>query len=976
MLVMDSRPGTTETTAFGVLLHEHRRAAALSQQALADRAGLSVDAIAALERGRRAAPRQDTVAQLAAALGLATEDRARFMSAAAAARQHLASRRLLIGREREQLALRKAVAGAIARHGALVLISGEAGVGKTALAEAAAQEATRAGALTLVGRCYDLAETPPYGPWSEIREQLTRALEVPAAVGSEAAPNQGALFAEFRTCLAAAAAQRSLILVLEDVHWADRASLDLLRFLGRSLDDLGVLIVATYRTDDLSRDHPLQALVPQLVRDAHAVRLDLRGLTAGHVRKLVEARHRLPPEDASRLVTYLHRQADGNPFFTLELLRALEEEELVRPAFDVWVVGDLSNARVPVLVRQVIDARLARLGPETRQLLSVASVIGAEIPLALWRTVASVTEAAIEAAAEQALATAVLTEVRAGRSLAFGHALVREAVYEGTPAMRRRQLHRQVAEALAHLPNIDPDAVGHHFRLAGDGRAIAWIIRAGQGAQHSYAYFTAHARYRSSLALLDEVGGTTLERAWLLVRIGWVGMYVDPPAALTALNEAVELGVSLKDDALLQAARFVRGVLLGILGQFRLGIADLEALVHCVDERADGRATWDLAMHGLDVLPHEAADPHDVVGLLLGPAGRLDQAARLLAAGTTRDSTEQGLIAGHVASARGDPSAARAALRRARTGYAGKQAWLLVAMAALLELQWVGLPYSTDRPRDLDRLAAEGEEALARVDGIFINLPPRTAHLPLLFLRGCWSEVADLCRPRPGVGMIFAEAGRLSGGELARATGATERAWAMLDAALPDGPDSEPGDAPYLCTLGLLRLGGNLAIDGRDFSRAREWLLGHDRWLAWNGSVLGRAEGSLLWARYYRASGDRAAAARCALQALAEASSPSQPLALLAAHRLLGRLDAEIGADASAASQLHTALELAGACHAPYERALTLLALAECARDGAGSTVQAHLAEARTICEALGALPMLGRANAIAARVAFDGGPC
>jgi hypothetical protein len=256
--------------------------------------------------------------------------------------------------------------------------------------------------------------------------------------------------------------------------------------------------------------------------------------------------------------------------------------------------------------------------------------------------------------------------------------------------MRRRQLHRQVAEVLVQAPNIDPDAVGHHFRLAGDARAIAWLIRAGQRAQHTYAYFTAHDRYRSALALLDEIGGTRSERAWLLVRIGWVGMYVDPPAAMTALDEAVELATSLNDGALLQVARFVRGLLLGVLGKFRRGIADLEALVHFLDEHADGPATWELAMQGLDVHAHEAADPHDVMGLLLAPAGRLEQAATLLAAGATRDSTELALVAGHVAATRGEPSAARAALRRARTGYATNQAWLLVAMAALLELQWVG----------------------------------------------------------------------------------------------------------------------------------------------------------------------------------------------------------------------------------------------------------------------------------------------
>jgi tetratricopeptide (TPR) repeat protein len=280
----------------------------------------------------------------------------------------------------------------------------------------------------------------------------------------------------------------------------------------------------------------------------------------------------------------------------------------------------------------------------------------------------------------------------------------------------------------------------------------------------------------------------------------------------------------------------------------------------------------------------------------------------------------------------------------------------------------VGLPYVADRARDLDRLAAEGEQALARVDGIFINLPPRTAHLPLLFLRGRWSEIAELTSSNSGVGMVFAESGHLAAGGLARAAGEPERAWAIVDRALPAGPDTEPGDTPYLYALGLLRLGANLAIDAGELASAREWLQAHDRWLAWNDAVSGRAEGRWLWARFYRASDERAAAMSCALKALAEASSPRQPLALVAAHRLLGRLEADVGAYPSATRHLRSALELAEACGATYERALTLLALADCARGEADSTVQARLAEARAVFETLGARPALARAAALTGR--------
>src|SRR4051794_1654150 len=171
----------------------------------------------------------------------------------------------LVGRDGELRTLRAGLTGALAGHGGLILIGGEAGLGKTALADTLAQEAREAGASVLIGHCYDRTETPPYGPWGEIVRHF-RATAADAATslvpGFDAAPSQVALFAQVQDFLAAVTTNRPLLLLLEDLHWADAASLDLLRFVARALASLPLLLITTYRANELHRHHPLHALVP------------------------------------------------------------------------------------------------------------------------------------------------------------------------------------------------------------------------------------------------------------------------------------------------------------------------------------------------------------------------------------------------------------------------------------------------------------------------------------------------------------------------------------------------------------------------------------------------------------------------------------------------------------------------------------------------------------------------------------------
>ena len=384
----------------------------------------------------------------------------------------------LVGRDRERALLRERLAVALGGQGSLVLIGGEAGIGKTALAEALAFDARAEGALVLVGRCYDLTETPPYGPWLETFAGYAAARaalglpRLPAALApggvARGLASQAALFEQVRAFLAAVAAEHPVVLLLDDLHWADPASLDLLRAVGRTLGGAPLLLLATYRGDELTRRHPLYPLLPALVREARVARLDLRPLDDAEVRALVAARCALPQHDEARLVAYLKRHAEGNPFYLGELLRTLEEERLLHPAAGGWALGDLARARVPPLLRQVIEGRLARLGEEAQRLLTIAAIIGQEAPLDLWAAVAGAAEEALLDVVERAAEAHVLAETPDGTRARFVHALIREALYEGLRPSRRRVWHRRAGEALLPLPSPDPDAVAYHLCQAGD----------------------------------------------------------------------------------------------------------------------------------------------------------------------------------------------------------------------------------------------------------------------------------------------------------------------------------------------------------------------------------------------------------------------------------------------------------------------------------------------------------------------------
>ncbi|HET7037232.1 MAG TPA: AAA family ATPase [Thermomicrobiaceae bacterium] len=892
-----------------------------------------------------------------------------------------------MGRQQEQGLLRQRLDQMLAGRGGVVLVGGEAGIGKTMLVEDLSVQAEEAGALALWGHAYDLSVTPPYGPWLELLHGYSERDGLPplppfvddlaatAALGS-----QERLFAAVRDFFQAVAARQPLLLILEDQHWGDEVSLELLRSLARQIAQCRLLVVVTYRSDELRRQHPLYARLPVLVRETQATRLEVRPLLDAAHHLLLRTRYQLSEADDSRLAHYLVQHAEGNPLYAGELLRTLEEQGVLLPADDGWQLGNLAQVRVPPLLRQVIDMRVERLGDAARELLAAAAVIGQTVPYGLWQAVSGADEATLAAAVERAAAARLLEEFGDGSRARFVHALIREALYQGIVPSRRRRLHRLAGESLAALPEPDADAVAHHFRMAGDERAADWLIAAGERAERAYAWMTAAERFEAALPFLatQRAGVGAGQRGWLLYRLAVLRRFGDAPRSVVALEEAGRLATEAGDTALAAYALVMGGHVRCLAGDLARGIAELEAGI--------------AAVAALPAAEHARRDVMDFVEPTTGAStlvywlpvvGRLAEARALgeehVATSGARDA--QGVVRapyvdaffglGDLYACLGEPRRARQAFDDARAGYDALDYFHQSYTVLMNVLHYVIVPYHADDLAVRRRVTAEAERGAARVRDIRGALPSGIEHLPLMAVEATgWDEarrLAGWAAGRPAA----EEWATAAVGAVLLARGDVDPLGPLIAQALPLGPNSEPGFAYFQSAVALQRAAATLALRAGDLPVARAWLTAHDRWLAWSGSVLGQAEGASLWAKYFQHAGDAGQARRHAEQALAHASAPRQPLALLAAQRLLGQIETDARRFGAAEARLQASLTLAQSCQAPFERALTLLEIARLRlAQGKPDAARALLGEVRAICEPLGARPALAQVAALEARLA------
>lgn len=400
----------------------------------------------------------------------------------------------MVGRRNERKQLHRLLERAGNGSGSLALVSGSAGIGKTTLVNALMETARQHGVLALAGGCYAMTQTPPYALWSEIFHGYDPAPGMPRpptwladCEAGDLADGQRTLHEELRRFLVELASAQPVVIVLEDLQWADPASIDALRYVARQHHIPPIFILATMRNDEIAPHQPLYHLLPLLVRESAAVRIELQTLSHAEIQTLVNRRYGLTAEDSTRLVDYLASRTAGNPFFLVEVLRLLEAEQMLRFTEDGWRLDDLGGISVPPLVRQVIEGWLSRLGQEDREHLELAAVIGQEVRPEILESVANVDAGRIAGTLDRALEAGLLTQDFDDGRVNFHHALIRETLYQRLPLTRRRELHRDVGEALAGRPDQPPEIVASHFAQANDARAIDWLVRSGQRALAFYA---------------------------------------------------------------------------------------------------------------------------------------------------------------------------------------------------------------------------------------------------------------------------------------------------------------------------------------------------------------------------------------------------------------------------------------------------------------------------------------------------------
>ncbi|MGA7670830.1 MAG: BREX system ATP-binding domain-containing protein, partial [Nitrolancea sp.] len=808
---------------------------------------------------------------------------------------------LLVGREREQATLRRALDDMLAGHGSLVLVSGEAGIGKTTLVEWLANEAEGAGCLVLRGGCYDLSVTPPYGPWAEaLASYSPRDLlpPLPSFVGDLEAlsvlGSQERLFAETRDFFHAVAREQPLVLILEDLHWADQSSLDFLRVLDRRLNDHRILIGVTYRSEEMDRHHPLYSLLPMLIRETRSERVEVRPLDDSAHRALIQQRYVLSKSDQERLETYLRERGEGNPLYALELLRSLEGLGALAPQSKGWVLRDLTTMRLPTLLQQLIDSRLARLGQETRTLLQVAAIIGQEVPFDLWQQVSGASDEAQITAIEQGQTAQLLEEVGAAGKYRFRHALFRETLYDEVILIRRRFWHRAVADVLVTQPNPDPDIVAYHLQKAVDHRAVEWLIQAGERAQRSYVWVAAAERFETALKLLPEDATLTRERAWLLFRIGLLIRHAHFDQSIAQLEEAARLA-AIASDCVLEALAYAHAGLVRVFnGDGQRGLHEVETGV--------------LALEDLDEAQrYELKQIEDVLGETIGIQGwgtlilQLEEqgyflrAEQLLSDRRDRgpvDAADAHRAAGGIHAYLGRPELAHQEFTKARLQYQALRDPSQAGTDAAWEYIFVQVRYGTDHLARRHELAQIARTLWSDGAGLVVPTGDTEVIQALEFvLSGDWEPAIDALDRYIALSPILFTPFHTSRLMLARYCGDRELVWSEIRRVMPAGPVTEFGDHRYWVLDDLMRLAGAQALDDGDLILARSWLEAHDRLLAWSGAVLGQAENALSWSRYHALTGDLANARASAEQASVHASDPRQPLALIAVHRFLGNLD-------------------------------------------------------------------------------------
>jgi predicted ATPase len=446
------------------------------------------------------------------------------------------SHRPLVGRKQALRELRSAIVDATAGSGCLVLISGEPGIGKTRLAQHMTADAVKSGMRWLWGTCWEGDGAPAFWPWIQVlrahgagRDPATLQAELGSEAGevgrlvpeltgrignsdlrTASAESRFRLYDSVSAFLRRVCQAQSTLVVLDDLHWADEPSLQLLRFLAGDLGESRLLLLGTYRDVEVTSGHPLRRLIGQLTGAVH--RLQLEGLAQAEVAELVAHLTGSPATEADSAA--IHRMTNGNPFLVRELVRLQPD-------------GVTAVVRLPQGVREVVRRRLDSLSGACRELLAAAAVVGPDFHPALVGSVARLPARRVSGLLEEARAARLIEWTPASDRHRFVHALVREVLYGDLPAGLRRQLHHQAGAAIERRLAGEVDGreaeLAHHFREAGSPldleRALDLTEAAARHSLRLLAHEDAAAHLRRALELVDMVGGGDRRRCLLLLSL-------------------------------------------------------------------------------------------------------------------------------------------------------------------------------------------------------------------------------------------------------------------------------------------------------------------------------------------------------------------------------------------------------------------------------------------------------------------------
>jgi DNA-binding SARP family transcriptional activator len=441
----------------------------------------------------------------------------------------------LVGRDRSLSCLQQAADQARFGHGSVILIAGEPGIGKSRLLQEFVT-GLRDQATVVSGSSHESERSLPYWPLMEalrpyastaslaaldveplylaevarlLPEVRTCLPNLPALSAAELGQNQGRLFLALVQWLRSLAARRPpLILCLDDLHWADDATLSWLGYFARSIPMTPVLVIGTYRTEEAGA---VSSLRTQLMRQGLLHEIVLKGLPLSEVVRLV--RHLSDQAGGvTRFSQRLHRETGGNPFFLLETLRAMFEAGILWQDVTGWstglyeTTGDYRELPLPDTVCQAIRERVSRLSLQARQVLEAGAVIGQQFGLNVLRQTSGRRDEEVVDALEMLSARQLISED--GRTYQFGHDLIRNIVYRDLSSGRRQLLHRRAAAALLGSRSNDVGALAWHFEQAGDlAQAANFALEAGERARDVFAHIEAHAYFDKTLTLLEREAG-------------------------------------------------------------------------------------------------------------------------------------------------------------------------------------------------------------------------------------------------------------------------------------------------------------------------------------------------------------------------------------------------------------------------------------------------------------------------------------